>query len=268
MKNRTASTERQGFLFFALTFIISIPIYVLYGMASNGIILPQEMAFLFVSLGTFSPITSALILTVRQNGWHGAKKLLWRAFDQKRVANKSWYLPTLFLPPVLVWIALGIAVLAGLSTTADQFPIMALPIVFAIYFIMGIGEEVGWMGYAFEPMQEQWGAAKAALLLGIVWALWHVPIWFFLIGDPALIVAQALSLVAIRLLLVWLFDNTGNSVFIAILFHAIYNVAISLIPVNLIVLCLVLFVAAIIVIFLWGPTTLADFRWRRSEKSS
>jgi membrane protease YdiL (CAAX protease family) len=139
--------------------------------------------------------------------------------------------------------------------------------VFVLFFIMALGEEVGWMGYAFEPMQDQWNAGKAALVLGLIWALWHVPIYLFLITDPALIAAQALSLVAIRILLVWLFDNTGNSVFVAGLFHAGYDVTISVLPVNLAISCLVLLIAAATVIFLWSPATLAEPRWKNSENT-
>ncbi len=121
------------------------------------------------------------------------------------------------------------------------------------------------MGYAFEPMQEKWNAFKAALVLGLIWALWHIPIFIFLIVDPVLIGAQALILVAIRFLLVWLFNNTGKSVFAVILCHAIYNVVISLLPVNLIITSLFLLITAVIVTFLWGPETMAKFRWKKGD---
>ena len=141
---------------------------------------------------------------------------------------------------------------------------MALPVVFLLFFITASFEQVGWMGYAFEPMQDQWNAFKASLVLGLIWALWHIPIWIFLIGNPVLICAQALILVAIRFLMVWLFNNTGKSVFAVILCHAMYNVAISTLPVNLIITSLFLLIITILVTFLWGPETMAKFRWKKA----
>ena len=113
-------------------------------------------------------------------------------------------------------------------------------------------------------MQDQWNAFKAALVLGLIWALWHLPIYIFLIGDPVLIGAQSLSLVAIRFLMVWLFNNTGKSIFAVILCHAMYNVAISILPVNLIITSLFLVITLIMVTFLWGPETMAKFRWKKA----
>ena len=52
-----------------------------------------------------------------------------------------------------------------------------MPLIFVILFIAAIGEELGWMGYAFEPMQERFGALKASILLGISWALIHIPLF-------------------------------------------------------------------------------------------
>jgi membrane protease YdiL (CAAX protease family) len=137
--------------------------------------------------------------------------------------------------------------------------------VFLLFFIGSLGEEVGWMGYAFEPMQDKWNAFKAALVLGLIWALWHIPLYIFLIADPVLIAAQVLSVIAMRFLLVWLFNNTGKSVFVTILFHTVYNVTISVLPVNLVISSLFLLVTALIVTFLWGPETMAKFRWKKSD---
>lgn len=193
----------------------------------------------------------------------GVKKLLSRSFDHKRIAKKIWHLLTLFLIPFLVISPLRVSDLMGLPPLDAPFPIVALPVVFLLFFISALLEEIGWMGYAFEPMQNQWNAFKATLVLGLIWKLWHIPIYIFLIADPVLISAQVLSLVAIRFLLVWLFNNTGKSVFVVILGHAIYNVVISLLPVNLIITSLFLLVTAIIVTFLWGPETMAKFRWKK-----
>lgn len=69
-------------------------------------------------------------------------------------------------------IALGLLVLLGKAIPPAMVPLMALPVVFLLFFIMAAGEEVGWMGYTFEPMQEKWNTLIASLVLGLIWAAW------------------------------------------------------------------------------------------------
>lgn len=260
MNNNTASKNKSITIYFLLIFIFALPIYILVGLASKNIIFSSDIAFAFVPLSTLIPISAALILTFKESGWVGAKTLLGRAFDYKRITKKTWLVPTLFLLPFLYLLALGAAILLEQPLVDAPFPAVALPVVIAIFFIMALGENAGWMGYAFEPMEDRWGTFKAALLLGLIIALWHVPVFIFLIADPLLIAAQVLSLIALRFLMVWLFNNNGKSVFIVILFHTTYNVTISMLPVNIVISSLFLLITALLVTFLWGSETLANFR--------
>ena len=269
------STPKSKFplAFFVLTFLFSIPFYILVVLASQNIVFAPEMAFVFISLFALVPIAAALILTFRENGWDGAKKLLGRAFDLKRIVRKIWYAPTLFLLPFVFILALGLMVLIGKPIPAAQFPVVVLPVLFLAFFIMALGEEVGWMGYAFEPMQDRWNAFKATLVLGLIWAIWHVPLYIFLFTDPVFIVAQVLSLLGIRFLLVWIFNSTGKSVFAAILFHAVYNVTNGVLPnyqvsapLGIVITSSFVLITAIIVTILWGPETMARFRFAFSRK--
>jgi len=251
--------------FFLLIFIFSLPIYILAGLSAKSIIFSPDMVFALLPLTALPPISAALILTFRKDGKDGAKKLLARIFDYKRLGKKIWYIPILFLMPFLLILAWGATVLTGQPLMVAPFPIVALPVVFLLFFIMGLGEEIGWMGYAFEPMQNQSTTFKATLKLSIIWALWHIPFFIFLNDDPITLVAQAVTLISLRFLIVWLFNNTGKSVFATILFHAIYNVTIGVLPGNQLVASLFLLVTAIVVIFLWGPETMVQFRWKTTH---
>ena len=254
--------------FFVLTFLFTIPSYTLVALASNNIVFTPEIAFLFITLAAPAPIAAALILTFKENGWDGAKKLLGRVFDLKRIVRKIWYAPTLFLVPFVFILTLGLMVLIGKQIPAAQFPVVALPLLFLAFFIMALCEEVGWMGYAFEPVQNQGSAFKATLVLGLIWAIWHVPFYIFIMADPVFIVAQVLILLGLRFLLVWIFNNTGKSVFAAILFHAVYNVTNGVLPnyqistpLGVVITSSFVLIAAIVVTILWGPKTLAQFRF-------
>lgn len=263
MKDITYSENRHLKAFFVLTFILALPAYILVGLTSRNILLSPEMAYAFVPLSALAPIGAALILTLKESGWGGVKRLLKRSFDHKRITNKGWYLPTLFLAPFLVLSALGIALLLGLPLVDALFPVVAAPVVFFLFFGGALGEEVGWMGYAYEPMMARWNAFTAALLLGLIIALWHVPLYYFLIADPVTLTATLFLPVVLRILLVWIFNNTGQSVFATILFHAMNNVAFAVLPVNAVVSTLTYTVAVIVVTILWGPETMAKFRWKK-----
>jgi hypothetical protein len=256
-----------------LAFIICWPIYILGELASENIIFPSEMELLFLTIAGFAPIVAALVLTFKESGWDGAKKLIGRSFDYKRVAKKIWYVPTLFLLPFVLILALGLMVLIREPIPAAPMPFVALPFLFLGEFIVALGEEVGWMGYAFEPMQNRWNALKATLVLGLIWAIWHLPIYIFMTGDWVYVAWLSIVLLGTRFLLVWIYNNTGKSVFAAILFHTVFNVSVGVLPNNFVSIPLgtaitgsFLLITALIVTILWGPETMARFRFAFSRK--
>lgn len=254
--------------FFMLTFVFTLPTYVLVALASKNILFPPEMAFVFISFAALAPIAAALVMRFKESGLAGAKELLARSFDLKRIAEKKWYAPTLLLLPFLFIAALEfLFLLTGQPFPSAQFPITALPMLIPIFFIMALGEEVGWMGYAFGPMEEKKNAFAAALALGAIWALWHLPFYIYMIKDPIFIAAQVLGLVGLRVILVWIFNNAGKSVFAVILFHMVYNVTNSVLPNSLVSAPLGVIVTngfilamAVIVVMLWGTETMTVFK--------
>ena len=97
-------------------------------------------------------------------------------------------------------------------------------IAFAAFFVAAIGEELGWSGYAIEPMQVRWGAFRASVLLGLIWALWHLVPLLEMNRSGDWIAWWTLQTVALRVLIVWFYNHTGRSVFAAVLIHAVSNV--------------------------------------------
>jgi membrane protease YdiL (CAAX protease family) len=238
--------------FFVLTIIFTLPAYVLITLTGLNIILSPEMVFAFVPLSVIAPICAALVLTYRKSGGIGVKKLLKRSFDYKRVKNKKWFWPTLLLMPLLFSLVLGVSSLLEQELLPAPMPLIAAPIALIMFFLSALFEEVGWMGYAFEPMSNRWGFFKSTMLLGVIWGLWHVPMLIFSMPEPEMIVAQFLALIALRILIVWLYSNTGKSVFITILFHAIYNVCMIVIPVNFVVTAIIMSISAALILYFWS----------------
>jgi membrane protease YdiL (CAAX protease family) len=260
------STNDSLVAFFALTFLLSVPFYVLNALAYLNIVGKPEMGALYIALFTVTPIASASILTFRRRRSQGLKELLGRILDFKRIARSRWYIAIILLSPLIFLLSLAWIVLLGMPVPPALTPLVALPAVFPFFLLLAAGEEVGWMGYAFESMQARDSALRAALVLGMIWAFWHVPFFVFMMPDPLVLSAQFFTLMGTRVLVAWIFNNTGKSVFAAILFHAVDNTALvtfpeikSITPWGSAMLCGLVVIAAFVVTLLWGSKSLARY---------
>ncbi len=213
----------------------------------------------------FCPVTAALIFVYRENKTAGVSELLKRSFDYNRIRAKIWYVPIVFLNPGVMVLSYGLMRFMGVPLPTPQFTVLAVSAMFLAFFIAASGEELGWSGYIIDPMQDRWGALRAAVLLGLVWAAWHIVPLLEAQRSPAWIAWWCLSTVAARVLMVWLYNNTGKSVFAMALFHAMTNVSWQLFPIHGSyydprVSGLIVAFAAAIVTAVWGPRTLARYR--------
>ena len=247
--------------FFLLVFAFAIPFYIA-GAVTNYQLLPGVP---LSGLGVLCPVGAAAILVYYRKGISGVKQLLNRSFDFKRVKAKIWYVPLTFLMPCVMVLSYVVMRLTGLQLPAPQFSVVKPIMLFAGLFIPALCEELGWSGYAINPLQYRFGALKASIIIGIIWAVWHfIPLleahrsWVF-IGW------WSLGTVAARIIIVWLYNNTGKSVFVAAFFHTMMNLTWQLFPVNGSyydphVTGLIMVLVATIVTFVWSPRTLAGYK--------
>ena len=254
--------------FFLLVLLLSIPFYVL---GARGDRLPV-MTFLPMSaLATFVPMIAALILVYRESGAQGAGKLLARALDYRRIKSAGWTLAAVLLMPMVFLLAYGVLRLEGRALPDVQYFSIVEMIAFALMFFVGaIGEELGWQGYGFAKLNSRWNALEAALIIGVIWALWHVIPFVEMGRSASWIIWHSLGIVMLRVVIVWLFVNTGQSVFIAALFHATTNMAWGLVAnyaafYDPLVMLVILVLVAVTIVMLWGPSTLAHFRYVRDR---
>lgn len=121
-----------------------------------------------------------------------------------------------------------------IPTVALNIPPLLLPIAGCAFILMAAGEEIGWMAYAFEPLKRVYGnnALAAALRLGVLWALWHLPFFPFLFPPPLTLTisCQVVTLIANRIVCVWLYQNSRKSTLAVILYHAADNAALLVFP--------------------------------------
>jgi membrane protease YdiL (CAAX protease family) len=181
---------------------------------------------LFGFLALFGPATAAIIVAACTDGRAGVGDLF-RSVAIWRVGLR-WYVVALGLPAVISLATVGLGLVFG---TPPDVQFSQLSPLTTILFITVIGEELGWRGYALPRLQARYGGLGASLILGILWAAWHVPnqfipgLEFYGYGLPAF----TLYVVPMTVLFTWLANQTRGSVLLAWLFHGAIN---TLIVVN------------------------------------
>jgi uncharacterized protein len=265
----TGTSQRKSPLAF---FLLGIALGIVYFILAAARVLPVAA---LAAIGAFLPVTTALILVYRDNRLEGMVELLMRSFDFNRIKSRIWYVPVLLLWPLIVSVQYGLALVSGLPVSSPNFSFWT-PTGIAISFVLALGEELGWMGYTFDPMEERLGALKASVLLGIIWASVHL-MYFVSSGASADWIAwQFVYIATTRVLFAWIYNSTGKSVFAIAIMHTLFNQIWLVFPRNegLVGLSVPLFYSpsnlaittialATIVTFLWGSKTLAQYRYSR-----
>jgi membrane protease YdiL (CAAX protease family) len=272
MNAKPGVTNKSPLKFFALVFALSIPFWILGYIATDTTkILPIKLPI--SALMTFCPFIAAAILVYKKQKVQGIKQLLKLSFDYKKINKKKWYIPVVFLMPVLAMLCFWYMKLTAVMIPETQPSTLSVVIFFVVYFIGAIGEELGWSGYVIDPLQNRYGALYASIILGIIWAVWHIIPWSQAHQTVAWIFWQSIGTVFLRIIMVWIFNNAGKSVFAMVLFHTMVNISPYLIPnygshYNPFIYTILLILTTIVVIFLWGTKTLTDYKYTFIKKSS
>jgi membrane protease YdiL (CAAX protease family) len=206
--------------YFALTFLISWTGAL--AVAAPPLIrhqpLPKMTGILMFPVMLLGPSFAGIVLTRIVDGKSGLHALFSQMF--RAWVPPGWY-TALLIPPVLV-----LTVLLFLQRFVS--PVYA-PNRFFIGILFGIPagflEEIGWMGYVFPKMRSQSNGLAPSILLGVLWALWHLPVINYL-GTAVphgvywlpFFLAFSLAMTAIRVLIAWIYTNT-KSVLLAQLMH-------------------------------------------------
>jgi len=182
-------------------------------------------------LGTFGPAVAAIVLTVRADGAEGLRVLLGRLFATR--AAVRWYLFAVgYMAAIRVSAAVAHRLIFGSWPPfgPDPWGVIALSIVISTPF--QAGEEIGWRGYALPRLAARFGLARASLLLGPIWACWHLPL-FFLAGNHNYgqsFPMFALGAIALSVAIAWLYSNTEGSLLLVMLMHSAINQSVGIVP--------------------------------------
>ena len=261
--------KKSPLTFFLLVYGLSIPFWVIETMIDvKG--LPLNIPITDI-LAAFAPLAAATILVHKEHGRAGIKKLFGRIFDYSKIKQKMWYVPIVFLPILLYSLIYFIIYFAGLPLPGNWvIPFGSIPVFLGIFILGAVVEETGYMGYAIDPMQERFGAFWASILMGIPWVVWHYSSIIQQGHNWTWIAWATLGTVGVRVLIVWIYNNTGNSVFACILFHTLLNLGRPLFPADSThnpladypaIHYSVLAIVAGIIVFLWRSKTLTRYRY-------
>lgn len=266
-------TKSHPLAFFALVYAMSAPFWIL-GACIKSSWLPDNLPVTDIG-AVLTPTIAAAILRYREAGASGVRELFCRTFDYDRIKNKRWLVAAVLVFPMLY-------LLTYLAMRALAYPVPSLwnpsPSlvgVFFLFFVAATAEELGYTAYETDALQKRMTALKAALVMGPLWALWHLPSMVS-IGQSTELILWGLGVtVAFRILSVWIYNNAGASVFAVILMHAIVNTARTGYPGGRSgyelgdgsVAYAIIMVFTLIVVVLWRPATLANFLGRKNNKS-
>ena len=185
-------------------------------------------SLVFITLGTFAPSITALFLTWRYAGGTELRRLLGRAVIWR--VSPVWYLIAIAGPALIMLLATSIHVLLG-GTIPDYVPFgvrwLIVVVNFILIFLIGgpLGEEFGWRGLALPSLEARFSPLWASLILGVIWAVWHLPL-FFISGSAQSSLPfglYALLTIPLTILITWVYHGSGNSLLLAMLFHAAVN---------------------------------------------
>jgi len=207
--------------FFVITFALAWSILLLFLVATDWVVATfGELSGshpLFI-LAVYSPAIAAMLLVLRSGGVIGLKRflsrlLLWRA-------SFWWYAFLVLGFPLVSFIG---AAIKGNAAAAPMFtePLSALLPAMGFMLVLGPVEEIGWRGFALPLLQRRWMPFRAGLVLGMIWAVWHLPA-FFLSGTPQSawgFMPFFLGSVACSVILTAFFNRAHGSILLAMLFH-------------------------------------------------
>jgi len=182
-------------------------------LALRGIIAGPVLRYAgLAGLGAFGPLFAAL-LVARFDG--SSVRTLLRPLGKWRVSVR-WYLVALFLPGAILFVGMAIDRLLGKVEGPWLYaPASAQRIV--VMLLLPLAEEIGWRGIAQPRLQRRYGRLPASVILGVVWGMWHVPM--FMLQGYSLTPILFLFFIPGSIVFNWIYNRTNGGLLFAVLAH-------------------------------------------------
>jgi membrane protease YdiL (CAAX protease family) len=271
-KVKSTKTVKEAYAFLGLTLALSWFVFwgplVIFKIPAISFVSevkgPAWASALFL-VGGFVPSLLAVFLTWKKEGVPGLR-LLGRRIIQFKLGWR-WYGYTLLI--VIAGMAGQLTINKLLGNTFNATLFLAQLGSFLPLLVLGpLSEEIGWRGYALGRLQTRWNALTSSLIVGLVWALWHLPLFMMVgtsyheLGLP--FISFLAGIMANSVLYTWLYNNTKQSIWSAILLHWLYTCAFQVMSTWVIrspfynwLEYLPYVIMAVLVVLIWKPQTLS-----------
>jgi len=225
--------------FLLVTFGFSWIIWIIPILMHFGIIFIADQALLrgitmsFVILGAFGPVTGAIVMSRHESGKGAIRKHLIRIF---KINNSwKWYFIPFILLGIIQFTVWGGSLFWGESPLKSFLPTpWIIPIYMILMMFLGGGqEEIGWRGFALDRLLSRHNDFMASLILGSIWGLWHLPLWFMTGSGQVYIPFPAFLLwtISMSVIMTWIYIGSKRSLFISMWTHGLSNSLTAIFPV-------------------------------------
>ena len=229
----SSKSSREAILFLALTLALSylvfwgpLAVFQITAISFVGSKMGPPWAIALYILGGFVPSGVAVALIGLREGRVGLGKL-WRQMTQFRIGWRM-YLAAIAIVAFGTVCQIGLNNLLGHTFDLRLF-LIQLPSFLPLLVLGPLSEELGWRGYAQARLQTRFPPPITGVIVGVVWAFWHLPLFFMPgtsqheLGVP--FIGFLFGIVSMSLMFAWLQNLTAGSIWTAIFFHWIYTYA-------------------------------------------
>ncbi len=213
------------FLYFMLAYLISWFFMVPLALAKQDFI-EWPLGFSAHYLAAYGPVLSAVLVSALTSGKEGLRKLLGGMIYWK--VRPVWWIiavsPVIlyFLMSALNYFLTGFFYNIKLLGEIKFFPNYGFWTLLLWILTYGLGEEVGWRGFALPRLQKNRSALSATIILWIFWSIWHIPAFFYLY-ESSILIPFLIGQFAGAIFFTWLFNSTAGSTLMVIIFHGTFN---------------------------------------------
>lgn len=235
-----AKRLKHVIIFFILAFVVTWAFY--FSIVAFGLDPYHGTGMILLIFGGCSPTVVGIIMALVTYK-KGEKKEFFKRFYDLRYIKPLWWLVAILLFPAIMALSIGLDILLGGAVPAMTNlkailanPLVWFPLVLLSFMSGPFSEEFGWRGFALNPLLGRFGFTRGSVLLGFIWAVWHLPLYFMpttwhgsmgfaFEGFWTFILLN----VGLSVIMSWVFLHTKRSIFSAMLIHLSANFSAQLI---------------------------------------
>jgi len=215
-----------SWLFMAILFLISKR-----AISSGNNANFDKISYPFIIISAFGPAVGAIFSLYTLDG-KDSIKYFFESFFSLNFGFIAW---------ISIFLILGVSAfvswfIPGILRKKLNFNINNLykfPVILLLMTLLGGGqEEIGWRGYILPFLENKYGLLFGSLILGIIWAIWHLPLWFIPGSDQKQLnfFAFLLQCIGLSFLFSWIIEISGDRLLSVLIAHGAYNAILSIFP--------------------------------------